>query len=84
MLFRSSRLGYDNAENLERIKAPVFIAHSRDDDIIPFAHGRTLFEAAGEPKAFLEMSGGHNDGFIFTRPEWGARLAAFLEQHAVN
>ena len=79
-----SRLGYDNAENLKRIKAPVFIAHSRDDDIIPFAHGRKLFEAAGEPKAFLEMSGGHNDGFIFTRPEWGAQLAAFLEKHTPN
>ncbi len=79
-----SRLGYDNAENLKRIKAPVFIAHSRDDDIIPFSHGRKLFEGAAEPKAFLEMRGGHNDGFIFTRPEWGAQLAAFLEKHATK
>lgn len=79
-----SRLGYDNAENLKRIKAPVFIAHSRDDDIIPYSHGRKLFEGANEPKAFLEMRGGHNDGFIFTRPEWGAQLAAFLEKHATK
>jgi pimeloyl-ACP methyl ester carboxylesterase len=77
-----SRLGYDNAENLKRIKAPVFIAHSRDDDIIPFSHGKRLFEGAAEPKVFLEMRGGHNDGFIFTRPEWGAQLAAFLDKHA--
>ncbi len=77
-----SRLGYDNAENLKRIKAPVFIAHSRDDDVIPFSHGKRLFEGAAEPKAFLEMRGGHNDGFIFTRPEWGAQLAAFLDQYA--
>jgi fermentation-respiration switch protein FrsA (DUF1100 family) len=77
-----SRFGYDNVENLKRISAPVFIAHSRDDDIVPFAHGRKLYEAAREPKTFLEMSGGHNDGFIFTRPEWVAALAAFLDSHA--
>jgi hypothetical protein len=74
-----SRIRYDNRENLKRISAPVFIAHSRDDDVVPYAHGKKLFEAANEPKAFLEMSGGHNDGFIFTRPEWVAALAAFLD-----
>jgi len=77
-----SRFGYDNLENLQRISAPVFIAHSRDDEIVPHAHGRKLYEAAREPKIFLEMRGGHNDGFIFTRPEWVAALAAFLDRHA--
>jgi fermentation-respiration switch protein FrsA (DUF1100 family) len=79
-----SRFGYDNVENLKRISAPVFIAHSRDDDIVPYAHGKKLFEAANAPKSFLEMSGGHNDGFIFTRPEWVSALAAFLDQHAAK
>jgi fermentation-respiration switch protein FrsA (DUF1100 family) len=77
-----SRFGYDNLENLKRIRAPVFVAHSRDDDIVPYTHGRKLFEAANEPKAFLEMRGGHNDGFIFTRQEWVAQLSAFLDKHA--
>jgi len=77
-----SRMGYDNLANLKRIRAPVFIAHSRDDDIVPFAHGRRLYEAAAEPKAFLELRGGHNDGFIFMRPEWVAELGAFLDRTA--
>jgi hypothetical protein len=76
-----SRIGYDNMQNVKRIRAPVFVAHSRDDEIVPFAHGRRVFESAGEPKAFLEMRGGHNQGFIFTRPEWVAQVAAFLERH---
>jgi uncharacterized protein len=76
-----SRIGYDNLENLKRIQAPVFIAHSRDDDVVPYSHGRKLFEAAGEPKAFLEMRGGHNDGFIFVRQEWVAQLGAFLDRY---
>lgn len=74
-----SRLDYDNARNLGQIKAPVFIAHSRDDEVIPFSHGRRLYELAGEPKAFVEMHGGHSEGFVFSRPEWSARLAAFLD-----
>ena len=79
-----SRIGYDNRENLKRIRAPVFIAHSRDDDIVPYAHGKRLYEAANEPKTFLEMRGGHNDGFIFTQPEWVAELGAFLDRHAAK
>jgi fermentation-respiration switch protein FrsA (DUF1100 family) len=79
-----SRIGYDNRENLKRIRAPVFIAHSRDDDIVPYAHGKRLYEAANEPKTFLEMRGGHNDGFIFTRPEWVAQLGAFLDKHTTK
>ncbi len=76
-----SRFSYDNLANLRQIKSPVLIAHSRDDDIVPFAHGRRLFEAASEPRQFLEMRGGHNDGFIFTREEWVRVLADFLERH---
>ena len=77
-----SRIGYDNLERLKSISAPVFIAHSRDDDVIPYRHGRRLYEAARGPKAFLEMRGGHNSGFVFTRTEWVAELAAFLDRHA--
>ncbi|HSE00434.1 MAG TPA: alpha/beta hydrolase [Burkholderiales bacterium] len=75
-----SRIGYDNQANLKRIRAPVFIAHSRDDDIVPYAHGKRLYETANEPKTFLEMRGGHNDGFVFVRPEWVAELGAFLDR----
>ena len=75
-----SRYSYDNRAHVRQIKVPVLVAHSRDDDIVPFAHGRRVFEAANEPKQFLEMSGGHNDGFIFMREEWVKTLAAFLER----
>ena len=74
-----SRFSYDTRAAIDAVNAPILVAHSRDDDIIPFAHGKALFEAAREPKRFLEMRGGHNDGFIFMRKEWVAQLAAFLE-----
>lgn len=77
-----SRFGYDTLANLGKIRAPVLIAHSRDDDVVPFAHGQKLFAAANEPKEFLEMRGSHNDGFIFSREEWVRAVGSFLERHA--
>ena len=74
-----SRFSYDSLGTIKSVKAPVLIAHSREDDIIPFSHGKALYDAAPEPRQFLEMRGGHNDGFIFMRQEWVAQLAAFLE-----
>ncbi|MFN7086747.1 MAG: alpha/beta hydrolase [Burkholderiales bacterium] len=78
-----ARFRYDNLANLRQLTVPVLVAHSRDDEIIPFAHGRMVFEAAGGPKRFLEMRGGHNDGFVFMRDEWVEALAAFLDRSAV-
>jgi hypothetical protein len=76
-----TRYEFDSLASMPRIAVPVIVAHSRDDEIVPFAHGRRLYEAASEPKAFLELSGGHNDGFIFARPDWVARLDGFLSTH---
>ena len=75
-----ARIEYNNLERIPRITAPVLIAHSKGDDIIPFSHGRALFDAAREPKQFLELRGGHNDGFIFAREEWVREVGAFLER----
>jgi fermentation-respiration switch protein FrsA (DUF1100 family) len=76
-----SRFSYDTLGALQRVEVPVLIAHSREDDIVPFSHGRRLYEAARQPKQFIEMSGDHNEGFLFARPQWVAQLAAFLERH---
>jgi fermentation-respiration switch protein FrsA (DUF1100 family) len=73
-----SRYEYNTLDALPRIQAPVLVAHSPSDDIVPYSHGERLFAAAQEPKSFLELSGGHNDGFVFTRAEWVSALGAFL------
>ncbi len=75
------RFEYDTRAALAGVRAPVLIAHSRGDEIIPFAHARQLHAAAGEPKAMLEMRGGHNDGFLLSQPHYQDGLARFLEQH---
>ena len=61
---------------------PRIIVSVMSDDIVPFSHGQALFDAAREPKQFLELRGGHNDGFIFMREEWVREVGAFLERAA--
>lgn len=73
-----ARFEYNTLENLRSVSCPVFVAHSPQDEIVPFTHGRDLFQIASEPKQFLTLQGGHNDGFIFMRKDWKMTLDAFM------
>ena len=73
-----SRYRYDTLSSLANINSPVLIAHSRDDEIISYVNGERLFEAALEPKQFLEMRGGHNDGFMVSGRRYIKGLDTFL------
>jgi fermentation-respiration switch protein FrsA (DUF1100 family) len=72
------RFQYPTAEYLARIDCPVLIVHSRNDEIMPFSHGQRLFEMAGEPKEWLEISGTHNEGFITSGKLYEQGLEAFI------
>ncbi|MFN3987728.1 MAG: alpha/beta hydrolase [Rhodocyclaceae bacterium] len=74
------RFDYDNRAAVAAIRAPLLVVHSREDEIIPFHHGRRVFEAASEPKRFLEIRGGHNDGFLLSRVEYVRGLGAFVDE----
>lgn len=76
-----ARFEYNTLEYLNAVDCPVFVAHSPQDEIVPFAHGERLFQAAAEPKQFLMLSNGHNDGFIFMREEWINSLDSFVTNH---
>jgi len=76
VLTRVPLLPFDEFRNIDkigRISCPVLVMHGTDDDIVPIAHGRRLFEAAPEPKRSLWVTGaGHND-FIRVAGERQAR-----------
>ncbi len=74
------RFEYNTAEYLGRVNCPVLIVHSRDDEIMPFSHGRRLFDMASEPKKFLEISGTHNEGFITSGKDYEDGLHTFISQ----
>jgi pimeloyl-ACP methyl ester carboxylesterase len=74
-----SRFRYDTRACLDKVAAPVLVAHSPHDEIVPYRHGQALYEAVSGRKAFIELAGGHNEGFVFRRREWVEALARFLE-----
>ncbi len=76
-----ARFQYNTLEYLSSIDSPVFIAHSPDDEIVPFSHGERLFNAAHAPKQFLVMTDGHNEGLIFMREDWIQKLESFVRTH---
>lgn len=73
-----SRFEYNTIGYLQAITCPVFVAHSPQDELVPFAHGRALYQAVRGSKHFLELQGGHNNGFIFMREEWVEALRKFI------
>ena len=79
-----ARLEYPTLENLKSTRAPVLIIHSPDDELISFHHGERLYEAAREPKRFLEIEGGHNTGFQRSRARYVDTLDNFLGEHVAR
>jgi len=57
---------YRTIDAVQQVRCPVLVVHSRNDELVPFEFGRRLFEAAPEPKRFVEIDGSHNDGFLFS------------------
>lgn len=76
-----SRLRYESITKIGRIEAPVLVAHSPDDDLVPFAMGEALFAAAKGPKQFLRTRGVHNEGGIKLDRASVEAVGAFLREH---
>jgi len=66
-------------DNLVKVKCPVLIIATPDDNIIPFSHGEKLFAKAPEPKTFVKLTGDHNDCYFLCRTKYLAALTKFLE-----
>jgi hypothetical protein len=59
-----SRFQYSTIDKVSMINMPKLFIHSPQDEMIPYEHGIALFKNAKEPKEFLQMTGGHNEGFL--------------------
>ena len=70
---------YNTIEYVRRINCPVLIIHSRNDEIVPFEFGLRLYDAASEPKEFVEIFGTHNDGFLFSGQMYRKAWSDWLE-----
>jgi fermentation-respiration switch protein FrsA (DUF1100 family) len=72
----------DRYEAIDHIAAisptPVMVFHSRRDGTIPFHHGRELYNAAKEPREFLQTDTPHAGTFVV--PEYREAALEFMRR----
>lgn len=69
---------HPTARLVSKVDCPVLVVHSSRDEIVPVDQGRKIFEAASEPKSFLEITGDHNTGFLLSGETYTSGLRDFL------
>ena len=74
------RFKYDTVNNITNIHCPVMVSHSKVDSVLPYKQGLMVFEAASEPKQFVEIMGDHNDGGLDSNPHYQVELVKFLQR----
>ena len=69
---------YDSLSKIGRVTMPLLAIHGKRDELIPFADGELLFEAAPEPKTWYPIPGaGHNNTYLVGGEVYFQRLAKF-------
>ncbi|MGD8441457.1 MAG: alpha/beta hydrolase [Holophagae bacterium] len=73
------RTRLDSASRIGRVRCPILIAHSPDDDVVPFELGRRLYDAATGDRRFFEIPGAaHNETWIAGGAEYLETLRRFV------
>jgi len=79
-----AKFRYNTLNYISRLKCPVLIMHSKADEIVSYEFAPKLFEAAPQPKQFVEILGCHNDGFLFSgdiyRNAWSNWIGEAVEK----
>lgn len=72
---------YDSLSKIRRLTMPLLVIHGDRDELIPFAEGRRLYEAAPEPKVWYPVLGaGHNDTYLLGGEVYFHKLANFVAE----
>ena len=70
--------GLDTGDKVANIKAPVFVLHGTQDQVIAYDLGQEVFELANEPKRFWAVEGAHHSDIVVREgPEYVKRLREF-------
>lgn len=73
------RTRMDSVSKIAEVSCPVLVSHSPADEVVPFEHGRRLFEAARGDKEFFELSNvGHNETWLFGADAYLKKIRDFL------
>jgi len=70
---------FPNLKRIRKINTPLLVIHGENDEVIPFSHGKKLFEASpASTKEFLPIPiAGHNDLFNLASKDIITKVAEF-------
>lgn len=68
---------FSSIDKIDKVHTPIFITHSKDDAIVPFWHGKELFEKAEQPKKALWLNQEGHVNITHNASFWTA-LNAFI------
>ncbi|MGH7752454.1 MAG: alpha/beta hydrolase, partial [Gemmatimonadales bacterium] len=71
---------YLSIERVGALTIPKLFLHARQDDVVPFVHGRRLFDAAAPPKQFVPLQGGHGDAFEADSAAYFGAIGRFVAE----
>ena len=76
---------YDVVGAIKKARQPVLVLHGDQDNIVPFAQGQKVFDAAPEPKEFYTIRGAnHNNTFAVGGDPYFAALKSFIQRAAAR
>ncbi|MGH1537920.1 MAG: alpha/beta hydrolase [Gammaproteobacteria bacterium] len=65
---------YNTNKKLKDIDCPKVFVHSKEDEVIPFEQSQRNYAMANKPKRFIELRGGHGNGFLLSKQNYVAGL----------
>jgi abhydrolase domain-containing protein 17 len=72
---------YKNIKKLDKINSPILIIHGKKDEVIPFYHGKKLFNKAKSLNKnvlfYTPESAGHNDLVLVSGQEYWNKIIEF-------
>ena len=69
---------FNSLAKIKQVKAPKLFIHSKNDEIVPFALCRKLYDAAEKPKYLAELIGGHNSAFVDSQEKYIFSIGSFI------
>ena len=74
---------FESVRKIGGVGSPVLFLHSPEDEIVPYGEGRRLFDAAPQPKRFVDVRGGHIYANDVDRAVFFGAVRSFLTDHGL-
>lgn len=71
---------FDNHEYLNQTKAPVYIFHGNEDEIVPYESGQKLYEAVEEQANLFTIDGGHHNDLAAFDSYWEHMKSVLIDE----